>query len=174
MLTLVIGGAASGKSECAESLILENPKLPRYYLATMEVFDEECRARVLRHRRMRAEKSFVTVECPVKIASVKLPKRGAVLLEDLGNLAANEMYSPAGAGEGALDAILQGVDSLLAQCEDLVIVSSELFTGGRAYLGDTDAYLRLMADAHRSLAAKADRVIEVVCGIPQFYKGGIS
>lgn len=172
MLTLVIGGSASGKSEYAERLILDSPARPRYYLATMQVFDGECRARVARHRAMRAEKRFKTVECPVNLSSVKLPEPGAVLLEDLGNLAANELYSPEGAGEGALMAILRGIDSLLAQCRDLVIVSNELFTGGSDYLGDTDSYLRLMADAHRTLAKKADRVIEVVCGIPQFYKGG--
>ena len=40
MLTLVLGGAASGKSESAESLVLK-PALPRYYLATMQVWDAE-------------------------------------------------------------------------------------------------------------------------------------
>ena len=46
MFTLVIGGAASGKSEYAESLLLGAPG-PRYYLATMEPMeDAECRARI--------------------------------------------------------------------------------------------------------------------------------
>ena len=45
MLTLVVGGAASGKSEYAESLVLKTP-LPRVYLATMQVWDAECAARV--------------------------------------------------------------------------------------------------------------------------------
>ena len=61
MLTLVIGGAASGKSEYAESLVLRST-LPRYYLATMQVWDAECAARVEKHRRMRAAKQFETVE----------------------------------------------------------------------------------------------------------------
>lgn len=171
MLTLVIGGSASGKSEFAERLILESPARPRYYLATMEVFDEECRVRVARHRVMRAEKEFETLECPTALSSLRLPRPGAVLLEDLGNLAANELYSPKGAGRQALQAILNGVDRLLSQCVDLVIVSNELFTGGTDYLGDTDDYLKLMADVHLALAAKAHRVIEVVYGIPQYYKG---
>ncbi|MDO5399570.1 MAG: bifunctional adenosylcobinamide kinase/adenosylcobinamide-phosphate guanylyltransferase [Eubacteriales bacterium] len=168
MLTLVIGGSASGKSEYAESLILASPARPRYYLATMEVYDGESRARVARHRAMRAEKEFETIECPVNLSALTLPRPGAVLLEDLGNLAANELYSPRGAGAGALDAILQGVDRLLEQCSDLVVVSNELFTGGSSYAGDTEAYLRLMADAHLALAKKADRVCEVVCGIAQY------
>ena len=45
MLTLVLGGAASGKSEYAEALVLRCG-LPRYYLATMQVWDAECIARV--------------------------------------------------------------------------------------------------------------------------------
>ena len=49
MLTLVIGGAASGKSAFAESLCMQSP-LPRTYLATMQVWDAECAARVARHR----------------------------------------------------------------------------------------------------------------------------
>ena len=55
MLTLVLGGAASGKSEYAESLVLKTA-LPRYYLATMQVWDAECAARVEKHRQMRAKK----------------------------------------------------------------------------------------------------------------------
>ena len=43
MLTLVLGGAASGKSAYAESLVLKTG-LPRYYLATMQVWDAECAA----------------------------------------------------------------------------------------------------------------------------------
>ena len=62
MLTLVLGGAASGKSGYAESLVLKTA-LPRYYIATMQVWDAECAARVEKHRKMRAAKQFETVEC---------------------------------------------------------------------------------------------------------------
>ena len=71
MLTLVIGGAASGKSDYAESLVLRST-LPRYYLATMQVWDAECAARVEKHRRMRAAKQFETVECPLHLDAVHL------------------------------------------------------------------------------------------------------
>ena len=58
MVTLVIGGAASGKSEFAEGLVLAAGDLPRYYIATMQPFDGECRARIRRHRATRAQKGF--------------------------------------------------------------------------------------------------------------------
>ena len=173
MLTLVVGGAASGKSEYAERLVLQTA-LPRYYLATMQVWDAECAARVEKHRRMRAEKQFETLECPLHLGTVRLPARGTALLEDLGNLTANELYDPAGAGETAASAILDGLDRLAAQCEHLVVVSNEVFSGGANYAGDTGRYLKALAQVNNALAARADAVVRVVCGIPVYHKGGPS
>ena len=173
MLTLVVGGAASGKSAYAERLVLQTA-LPRYYLATMQVWDAECAARVEKHRRMRAEKQFETLECPLHLGTVRLPARGTALLEDLGNLTANELYDPAGAGEAAASAILDGLGRLAAQCEHLVVVSNEVFSGGAGYAGDTDRYLKALAQVNNALAARADAVVRVVCGIPVYYKGGPS
>ena len=173
MLTLVVGGAASGKSAYAERLVLQTA-LPRYYLATMQVWDAECAARVEKHRRMRAEKQFETLECPLHLGMVRLPARGTALLEDLGNLTANELYDPAGAGEAAASAILDGLGRLAAQCEHLVVVSNEVFSGGADYAGDTDRYLKGLAQVNNALAARADAVVRVVCGIPVYYKGGPS
>lgn len=173
MLTLVVGGAASGKSAYAERLVLQTA-LPRYYLATMQVWDAECAARVEKHRRMRAEKQFETLECPLHLGVVRLPARGTALLEDLGNLTANELYDPAGAGEAAVSAILDGLDKLAAQCEHLVVVSNEVFSGGANYAGDTDRYLKALAQVNNALAARADAVVRVVCGIPVYHKGGPS
>ena len=170
MLTLVVGGAARGKSEYAERLVLQTA-LPRYYLATMQVWDAECAARVEKHRRMRAEKQFETLECPLHLGTVRLPARGTALLEDLGNLTANELYDPTGAGEAAASAILDGLDRLAAQCEHLVVVSNEVFSGGANYAGDTDRYLKALAQVNNALAARADAVVRVVCGIPVYYKG---
>ena len=164
MFTLVVGGAASGKSEYAEQLILRAGALPRYYVATMEPFGAEARARIARHRVLRAQKRFETIECPVGLSRV---------LECLSNLAANELYSPAGAGgeQAALAAVVDGVESLRRQCEALVVVTGEVFSGGSAYAGDTGTYLRVLAAANRALAARADAVCEVACGLPRYYKG---
>ena len=172
MMTLVIGGAASGKSEFAEGLVLSAGELPRYYIATMQPFDEECRARIRRHRQMRAKKRFETFECFTNLKSLTLPQRGVVLLECISNLTANEMYSPDGAGEAAIEAICQGIEHLRTQCQELVIVSNEVFSGGSDYEGDTLHYLQVLAEVNRALARQADRVYEVVCGMPVCHKGG--
>lgn len=170
MFTLVIGGSASGKSEYAESLILQSEHLPRYYIATMQPFDSECHARIAKHRRMRARKQFETIERYTGLSGLTLPRRGNVLLECLGNLAANEMYGPAGAGAHALEAIVGGVDALLLQCMNLVVVSNEVCADGGGYPEETEMYRRLLAEVNRALADRADRVCEVVCGLPYYYK----
>ena len=169
MFTLVIGGAASGKSEYAESLILRADILPRIYIATMEPLDGECRARIERHRALRAKKSFETVECYTALERLRLPG-GAVLLECMGNLVANELYNPGGFGADAEAAILRGVDSVLRQCRELVVVSNEVFSSGAGYKGDTLRYLKVLAAVNRTLAARADHVAEIVCGQAVYYK----
>ncbi len=171
MLTLVIGGSASGKSAFAESLLAEMAG-PRVYLATMRASDGESRGRIARHRAQRAHLGFTTVECPLRLEDAPVPEGAAVLLEDLGNLVANEMYAPDGAGEETEQAVLRGVDALLARCRDLVIVSVEVFSGGDKYAGDTLRYLRVLARLHIALAKKADRVAEVACGQAVYWKGG--
>ncbi|MEG1774358.1 MAG: bifunctional adenosylcobinamide kinase/adenosylcobinamide-phosphate guanylyltransferase [Oscillospiraceae bacterium] len=166
MLTLVTGGAASGKSGYAEGLLAPFSG-PKIYLATMHGAGEEGAARIARHRALRAGKGFDTLECPLALESAagRLPMGAAVLLEDLGNLAANELFDPDGAGASAFGAILRGIDACAARAAQLVIVSNELFSDGIFYDADTERYLALLAALHGALAARA-KLIEVVCGIP--------
>ena len=64
------------------------------------------------------------------------------------------------------------MDKLREQCEHLVIVSGEVFSAGTDYTGDTLRYLRLLAAVNRNVAAQADAVYELVCGLPVCHKGG--
>ncbi len=88
---------------------------------------------------------------------VRLPARGTALLEDLGNLTANELYDPAGAGENAAPrAFCRGWMPIAAQCENFIVVSNEVFSGGADYAGDTERYLLALAQVNNALAARAD------------------
>lgn len=167
MLSLIVGGAASGKSEGAEALVLRSPAVPRIYIATMQVWDEESRLRVQKHRAMRAQKQFDTLEAPTGLlaAAEKVPPGACVLLEDLTNLCANEMFSPEGTRAEAFDAILAGVQALAAQCEDLVIVGGELTSGGAEYERETLEYLKTLARLNNTIAAMADCVYEAAAGV---------
>ena len=170
MTVLVCGGAASGKSRYAEELLCKlSCDAPRIYLATMQPFGEEAAARIRKHRAQREGRGFQTIECYVNLSSLALPPDSAVLLEDIGNLCANEMFDPAGSGEAA-DAAVHGVEALRRQCRHLVIVSNEVCSGGADYGEETLRYMKNLAEINRRLASLSDRVCEVVCGLAEYYK----
>jgi adenosylcobinamide kinase/adenosylcobinamide-phosphate guanylyltransferase len=160
MFSIVTGGSASGKSEYAENLV-PNTGI-RVYLATMEPFGTEAETRIARHRKLREGKGFETIECPVNIEKVLEACRGKdVLLEDLPNLVANEMFSShAHSTSGIAEQILD----LAHISESLICVTGILTADGRKYDESTMKYLKELAAIERTLAAHADRVIEVVCG----------
>ena len=170
---LVIGGSGSGKSAYAEKFLLAQAGGRAVYLAAMENTGDEAQQRIARHRAMRAAhgaaagRTFVTIERPVGIGGADLLPGDAVLLEDLGNLLANEIWLPEGAGwDGAAARILSGIRTLLDRSPLLVVVSGDVFADGGGYDGDTMAYIRLLGGLHCALAALAERTVEVVCGIP--------
>lgn len=166
MFTLVIGGSASGKSEYAEGLVLSQSG-QRIYIATLYPWDQECVDRIEKHRLARRDRGFETVERYTDLAGLDLPMDSNVLLEGLGSLLSNELYTPEG---GGLEAVLRGIKTL-EHCAHLTVVAEEVCAGGTDYAGDTLRYLEAMASLNRALARRADRVVEVVCGLPNFLKG---
>lgn len=167
MLTIIVGGAGSGKSAFAEAHVCRLPGR-KIYLATMLPRDGESRERVEKHRAKRAGKGFETLERGLDLAGAELPGGANVLLEDLSNLLANEMYEPAG---GGIDAVRRGLSHLIENCENLSVVTNEVFSGGAEYDGESLRYMRALADLNRELAARAELVVEVVCGLPNIMKG---
>ncbi len=169
MLVLVYGGSGSGKSAFAERLIVESALPRRIYAATMDPGGAEAQARIARHRRMRAGKGFETVERPRDLAGLELPMGCAVLLEDLTNLLANEWFG--GRREGAAQRVLAGVERLMERAALTVAVANDLYGDGLGYDAETTAYLDALAALHRTLAARAEEVYEVVCAIAICQKG---
>ncbi len=166
----MLGGAACGKSEYAEALAVMLP-VPCFYIATMMPFDKEDILRIEKHRAMRAEKGFHTMERYTDMAGLVLPERGTVLLECLGNLTANELFSENGAGLHAYEAIIKGIEQIEAQCDNLVVVSNDVFSDGSTYSDETLRYIETLAAVNRSLGQRYERVVELVCGIPLTHKG---
>lgn len=111
MITLITGGSGSGKSAYAEKYIChasnEKGFKEKYYIATMQVFDDEGQRKIDRHRRLRAGKGFITIEQPrdIKDAVSKLQSENCLktgrsaLLECMSNLVANEMFPPVDASD---------------------------------------------------------------------------
>lgn len=177
MMKLVIGGSGSGKSSYAEAGMLSFSDVSeRYYLAAMQVFGEEGRRKVERHRRMRKDKGFRTIEQPrfleEILEQIKHPEDSAVLLECVPNLAANEMFSDNGA-LSALETknrVIDEIAVLQKHFKHLIVVSGNVFEDGIQYEESTMEYIRAVGAINQELAQMADEVIELVVGIPVWLK----
>jgi adenosylcobinamide kinase/adenosylcobinamide-phosphate guanylyltransferase len=172
MRVLLTGGSACGKSTYAEALAVKTGgKL--WYVAAMEPFGEESELRIARHRAMRAEKGFETIERYTDLLGLRLPLRGTALLECLCNLTANEMFrrEPFLAPEEAAALVLRGVDNLDRQCDNLIVVTNDVGSDGGGYGAPTERYVRALGIINAKLAARFDHVFELVCGIPLALKG---
>lgn len=172
MLILLTGGSANGKSTYAEALCARLGG-PLYYIAAMLPYGEESARRIVRHRRMRAARGFETMERYTDVAGLTLPGRGTALLECLCNLTANEIFEPNGAHEGAEEAVVAGVRALRAQCAHLIVVTNDVGSDGGGYDELTERYIGTLGRVNRRLAAEADTVCELVCGIPLPLKGAL-
>ena len=166
MILLLTGGSGCGKSTYAEQIIASLPREKRIYVATMQVCDEESVRRVERHRAQRADKGFVTIECEKDLASAGIEEGSIVLLEDLVNLVANEMF-----GGGDVRRIAPALAGLAARCRHLIMVTNDLFSDGESYADSTLEYMRELAQVNAYAASLADCVCEVVYSIPVMLKG---
>ena len=173
MIHVITGGSGSGKSRYAEEQILELGENRRIYVATMQPYDEESYRRIDRHRLMRAEKKFETLECYTGLSRLEVPKGCNILLECMSNLVANEMFQPGAAGLHTINAVLDGVGHLRERAANLVIVTNEIFSDGASYSDQTRIYQQYLGAINQQIAHMADRVTEVVFGIPIPIKGGV-
>ena len=166
MIALITGGSGCGKSTYAEKLVSNMPQQNRVYIATMQIYDEESRKRVARHRAQRADKGFTTVERPKDLAGTSIEADATVLLEDIPNLLANEMFDG-----GSADRILPAIRALSQRCRNLIIVTNDVFCDGITYPDSTQEYIRRLAEINCRIAEIADFVCEVVYSIPVILKG---
>ena len=171
MKILIIGGSASGKREYAEN-IAQSLNKKRYYVATMMPFGNEALRRIEKHRNMRKSKGFETIEKYTDIEEIKIQKNSVLLLECMGNIVANEIYRP-DPKENIKEHILSGIDNLCKKCQNIVVVSNDVFSDGIEYPEETKKYMEILSDISRHLASSFDVVAEVVCGIPLKIKGDL-
>lgn len=165
-LTFVLGGARSGKSRHAESLIQSAPA-PWLYIATAEAHDEEMRRRIAAHRSRRPE-GWRTMDAPLDLAAAIRggTGSGAILVDCLTLWLTNAML--AGRDLAAEAAGLSA--ACRAAPAPLVLVSNEV---GFGIVPDNALARRFRDEAgrlHQAIAAAADRVVLVVAGIPMQVK----
>lgn len=189
MLHIVYGGSASGKSSYAESFAMSLQGEGRLlYIATMYPYkwntteiDPETMQRIERHRAMRADKGFDTVECYRHVEHIVAKRQDVLLLECMSNLLANEMYLEPDSNAGSdmaetmspvSNKIVQALIDLSTRVQELVIVTNDVFSDGGNLIYDesTREYVKNLAEINCALAREAATVTEVVCGIPVIVK----
>ena len=159
-LTLILGGARSGKTRYAEGLIKALPA-PWIYVATAEIWDEEMRARIERHKADRSEKGWLTIEAPLDL-STALHTDHPVLVDCLTLWVTNLML-----GEHDIEAATDRLESALARrTAPTFLVANEV---GLGIVPDNKMARDFRDHAgrlHQRLAQKADRVLLMVAGLP--------
>jgi adenosylcobinamide kinase/adenosylcobinamide-phosphate guanylyltransferase len=164
---MISGGVKSGKSFRALTIAQKNWTFPVYFVATSEIFDDEMKARVKRHREERAalagETGFVTIEEPVYIDQAMSALKGAVIIDCLPMWVNNIMfYKKEDELSGILENTVNYIKHNLAGC---VIVTNETGLGNIPFDKETRRYNLLLAEANRKFAEAADRVEFMISGL---------
>ena len=161
-LTLVLGGARSGKSRHAEALVTALPQ-PWLYIATGEPRDNEMAARIAEHRARRVA-DWHTIEAPRDLtgALAAVPAGAAVLIDCLTLWLTNVML----AGFDVEAEIIRLEQALAGRTGPVILVANEVGLG----IVPDNALARRFRDVagrlNQRLASLADRVVLLVAGIP--------
>lgn len=169
-LTLVLGGARSGKSRYAEGLVAALAPAwspPWIYVATAEPRDAEMRARIAAHRARRGP-SWQTVEAPHELAeTIVLAQPAPVLVDCLTLWLSNLMLAAVD-----IDTEIARLERALeAAAAPIVLVSNEVGSGIVPEHPLGRRFRDLQGGLNQRMGARADRVVLMVAGLPLVVKG---
>ena len=166
-LTLVLGGAASGKSAWAENLLLSSD-LELFYVATARALDDETKSKINVHQARRGPR-WTDIEAPdqLKDALSCAPAQGGYLLDCTTMWLTNQLMD----GHPLNEATARFMQEIASPSAPLVVVSNEIGQG----IVPEHALSREFREVHGrlniALAAKADLVVQVIAGLPNVLKG---
>jgi adenosylcobinamide kinase / adenosylcobinamide-phosphate guanylyltransferase len=164
-MTLVLGGARSGKSDHAERLLTRHPA-PWVYVATAQPLDDEMRGRIAEHQARRGE-GWRTIEVPIALADVLDGEAARPVLIDCLTLWLTNLTL----GDHDIASATADLEAALTRrSEPTVLVSNEVGLGivpqtslGRSFRDDAG---RL----NRRIAAQAGHVVFMIAGLPMTLK----
>lgn len=180
-LILITGGARSGKSRFAESLLAAEPLVT--YIATAEALDEEMKARIAEHRGRRPE-YWQTLESPLNLGTAVQQAAGRWILIDclavwVANLLltgwdeqADHWAAEVSPKETVLTAVRGLLQVITAQPGQVVAVTNEVGSGLVPSYRLGRLYRDLLGLANQEMAAAAEQVFCCISGIPFCLKGG--
>ena len=164
MLVFISGGVRSGKSSYGETLAAELAGARKIYMATSEPYDDEMRDRIKHHKEQRKGKGFFTIEKSRGIGELtnELEDTDTVLLDCLGNLLANEMFSADDSNPA--NSIFRDISSINNKISNLIIISNDVFSDGCLYSDSVVRYIDELAELHKMIVRISDRAIECSYG----------
>lgn len=166
-LTLILGGARSGKSRRAEQLVMSRPG-PWTYVATAQAFDDEMRLRIAEHRQRRGE-DWTTIEAPLDLPETvrKYGRDAQPMLIDCLTLWLSNVMLAAHCVDDERDQLIAAL--AMAACP-IVIVSNEVGLG----IVPENALARTFRDAqgrlNQNVAELAGHVVLMAAGLPLVLK----
>ena len=175
MLVFISGGVRSGKSTLGENLTEKIAEGRKVYLATSIAHDEEMIKRILLHKQQRSGKGYLTIEKSTDIGevAVDIENGDTLLLDCLGNLLANEMFSDKTMQEkeSISEKIFSEICLLNEKAEHMIIISNDVFSDGCMYSDSVVEYIDMLAVLHIKIAGISDKAIECTAGNYFLHKG---
>jgi len=171
-LTLILGGARSGKSTYAEDLARKLGGDDVLYVATAEALDQEMQDRIANHRAQRPA-AWRTLEAslhPGQVLLAQHPPEPVILLDCLTMLVSNILLARESEGESAVEAAVQAeiarlIDAAHQLDARLIVVSNEVGLGLVPDNALGRIYRDVLGRANQTLARAADEVIFMVAGL---------
>jgi adenosylcobinamide kinase/adenosylcobinamide-phosphate guanylyltransferase len=169
--TLVLGGAASGKSAYAEELVLRTPGRP-VYIATAQAFDCEMTDKIAVHRARRGA-VWTNVEEPLDLAGAiaRADAPDAVLLVDCLTMWLNNLMADDRDVAAETTHLVDIMGDLQGQ---IVLVANEVGLGIVPDNALARAFRNLHGTLNQAVAGTADRVVFVAAGLPLALKGRLA
>jgi adenosylcobinamide kinase / adenosylcobinamide-phosphate guanylyltransferase len=170
-VTLVLGGARSGKSRYAQQLAEQSQRV--VFVATAKASDDEMHAKIERHKADRP-KDWLSVEEPLELPKVLAEHEivcDMIVVDCLTIFVANLMEAE-GKNSAAIDRRIEGLCEALrtVQC-NVVLVSNEVGSGVHPVSPLGRAYRDLLGEINQRIARVADDVVLMVAGLPLALKG---
>ena len=174
VIIFISGGVRSGKSTLGENLTEKLSEGRKVYLATAIVYDEEMIQRVIMHKKQRSGKGYITIEKSTDIGEILVDIRDGdtILLDCLGNLLANEMFSDKAMNkkENVAEKIFSDMCRISEKAENLIIISNDVFSDGCMYSDSVIRYIDTLAWLQRKIVTISDKAIECIAGISVIHK----
>jgi adenosylcobinamide kinase/adenosylcobinamide-phosphate guanylyltransferase len=170
MITLVLGGARSGKSRYAEQLA-RNSQLPVLYIATATALDDEMSARIAHHQTQRPSE-WALCECPLQLAETlarESQKPQCILVDCLTLWLNNQLFHYPQQDFSLL--FKQLIDSLQNSQAQIIFVSNEVGLGIIPLGEISRQFVDEAGRLNQALAQRADTVFFIAAGLPLRLKG---